>query len=328
MPNLLIGDSFTIIAVLVFVAVTLLLEGVVQLWRSHRNLRRGMVGQRLQELKPTTAGGNVVLLRGTKLTAVPRFERLLRRMPHLDQVVAYLTQANLDWTVSRLLLSCATGGLASLLLGALAGLPALPTLMLAGVGATAPLLYAHQRRAQRLSMLAAQLPEALDLLGRALRAGNAFSAGLKMVGDELPEPISGEFRLVHEEIRFGEPLEKALLGLSMRVPLTELRYFVVAVLIQRESGGNLTELLANLSRLLRERARLHGQIRILSAEGRLSAWVLGVLPFLLGALLAWANPRFMAPLWRDPIGIAIVRTLLVMMVIGILVLWKIVRIRV
>ena len=126
-----------------------------------------------------------------------------------------------------------------------------------------------------------QLPDALDLMTRALRAGHAFSSALKMAGEEMAEPIAGEFRTVHDEVNFGVSLEQALTHLSERVPLTDLRYFVVAVLIQRDSGGNLTEILGNLSQLIRERLKLLAKVKVLSSEGRMSAWILGLMPFFL-----------------------------------------------
>ena len=149
-----------------------------------------------------------------------------------------------------------------------------------------------------------------------------------MAAEELAEPIAGEFRTVHDEVNFGVSLEQALTNLSERVPLTDLRYFVVAVLIQRDSGGNLTEILGNLSQLIRERAKLLAKVKILSSEGRLSAWILALLPFALGGAMYLANPKFMGPMFTDPLGISMLKYLLTMMLIGILVLRRIVRIRV
>ena len=133
---------------------------------------------------------------------------------------------------------------------------------------------------------------------------------------------------MHDEINYGTSLQQALSNLGERLPITDLRYFIVAVLIQRESGGNLTEMLGNLSYLIRERLKLHAKVRVLSADGRMSAWILGLMPFGLGALLYLLNPEFMSPLWSDPIGITILQWLVVMMVIGMLLLRRIARIRV
>jgi tight adherence protein B len=172
------------------------------------------------------------------------------------------------------------------------------------------------------------LPDGLELVARALRAGHSLGAGIHVVAEEMPDPIAAEFRLVHEQVSFGVSLQQALAGLCERVPLTDYRYFAVAMLIQRQSGGNLTEVLGNLSKLIRERLKLLSRIRILSSEGRMSAWTLAVLPFVLGALLYWVNPTFMRPMWTDPIGLGMLRVLLSMMLLGIIVLSRITKIRV
>jgi tight adherence protein B len=161
-----------------------------------------------------------------------------------------------------------------------------------------------------------------------LRSGHAFSSALQMVGEEMAEPVAGEFSVVHDEVNFGVSLQQALTNLSVRVPLTDLRYFIVAVLIQRDSGGNLTEVLGNLSRLIRERLKLLSKVRILSSEGRLSAWILGVMPFALAGVMYLVNPEFMTPLWNDPIGISIIKYMLILMAFGVVILRKIIRIHV
>jgi tight adherence protein B len=247
----------------------------------------------------------------------------------MHAIDAFIRQSGLRWTVGKLLLSCAALGAATLLLArsqAVVGL--LATLAATALAACAPFAYVGWRRQRRLRALQRQLPDALDLLTRAMRAGHAFSAALKMMSEEAPQPTAGEFRLVHDEVNFGVPLNVALTHLAERVPLTDLRYFVVAVLVQRESGGNLTEIIGNLARLVRERLKLLARIRVLSSEGRLSAWVLGLMPFALGALMNIFNPSFMSVMWRDPIGIAMTQYLLVMMAVGIVILVRIVRIRV
>jgi tight adherence protein B len=240
-----------------------------------------------------------------------------------------LLQANLNWSVASLLLGCLALGAASFLtVTTLLHQPFLFGALAAGPAAWLPLAYVGRRRARRLRKLEQQLPDALDLLTRALRAGHAFGAGLQMIGEEMAEPIASEFRFVHDEVNFGVSLDQALGNLSVRAPITDLRYFVVAVLIQRESGGNLTEVLANLSRLIRQRLKLFWHVRVLSAEGRMSAWLLSLLPFAIGGLMSVFNPEFMAPMWTDPLGVAITRGMLVSMAFGILLLRKIIRIRI
>ncbi len=324
------GNYYLISMALVFVAVILLLEGLYLLWRSWRNTNARKLDKRLELL---SAGVRVKrqanLLKQAALSELPAFERFLRTAPQVLGLQRLLQQSGLSWTVSLLLLSCAAAGVSGhFLLYSLARQSF--WLSLAGglsCGA-APLAWMMWKRARRLTKIERQLPDAIDLIVRALRAGHAFSSGLQMVGEEMPPPIAGEFRTVHEEVNFGVSLQQALSNLTERVPVTDLRYFVVAVLIQRESGGNLTEILGNLSRLIRERLKLFARIRVLSSEGKLSAWILTLMPFCLGYLMHLFNPEFMSPLWTDPIGITIMQYMLGLMVIGVFLLRKIIRIRV
>ncbi|AIY42969.1 Flp pilus assembly protein TadB [Collimonas arenae] len=324
------GNAFLIISVLVFVAVVLLLEGFYMMWKSYRGPQARKISKRLQALSAShDKSSRSQLLKQRMLSDIPVFERLLLSLPRARRLDRFILQAGLDWTVSKLLLSCAATGVIvcilmtsfarqSILLGAVIGISA----------ATLPLLYVLRKRGRRLARIEQQLPDALDLVTRALRSGHAFSSGLQMIGEEMAEPIAGEFRIVHDEVNFGVSLQQALTNLSERVPVTDLRYFVVAVLIQRDSGGNLTEVLGNLSRLIRDRLKLLAKVKVLSSEGRLSAWILGLMPFALAAVMSLVNPDFMAPLWHDPIGIGIIKYMLILMALGIFVLIKIIRIRV
>jgi tight adherence protein B len=307
----------------------MLFEGLYLLWNSRKGPDAKKIEHHLRVLSAaadhsTQAG----VLRQRMLSSLPLMTRLLQRVPRVHQLDRLLVQADLNWTVSRFLLLSAALGLVGYGGAMLLRQPPLFALAAAAALAVLPLLLVRRRRNRRMRKLEEQLPDALDLLTRSLRAGHSFGAGLQMIGQEMSDPIASEFRFVHDEINFGVSLEQALTNLSVRVPVTDLRYFVVAVLIQRESGGNLTEVLGNLSRLIRERLKLFWRIRILSAEGRLSAWVLGLMPFILGGLMSVFNPAFMAPLWTDPIGISIVRNMLLMMAFGVLLLRKITRIRV
>ena len=168
------------------------------------------------------------------------------------------------------------------------------SLLLGGILAAAPWFWLGHQRTKRMRLFERQIPEALDLMGRALRAGHAFPTAVKMVGDEMPEPIAKEFRMLFDETNFGVPQNEALMRLADRVPVDDLRYFVIAVMIQRESGGNLAELLDNIAAIVRARLKLLGEVRTLSAEGRMSAWVLGLLPFGVAAVINIVNPKFMS----------------------------------
>ena len=325
-----VGNFPPMLSVLVFIAVVLLLEGCYLLWKTYRGPQAKKIERRLKALSAAgDASTRSHLLRQRSTGQLPPLERLLLRLPRAHQLDRWLLQANLNWSVSHLLLACLAFAAVGFLTVTALLQQALPGGVIgAAVGACLPLAYVNRRRARRLLKLEHQLPDALDLMVRALRAGHAFGAALQMIGEEMAEPIASEFRFVHDEVNFGVALEQALGNLSARVPSTDLRYFVVAVLIQRDSGGNLTEVLGNLTRLIRQRRKLFWHVRVLSAEGRMSAWLLSLLPFAIGALMTVFNPDFMAPLWNDPLGIAIVRSMLVSMALGILLLRKIIRIRI
>jgi tight adherence protein B len=241
----------------------------------------------------------------------------------------WLLQSGVNLGAPRLAAMCVTAAVcAGLLASALLHMPAWQAAIAALAAGALPVGYVMRRRGKRLAALERQLPEALDLLVRALRAGHAFSSALQMAGSEMSDPIASELRLTHEEVSFGVPLDQALINLEQRVPLMDLRYFVVAVLVQREAGGNLTELLANLSRLIRDRLKLVARVRVLTAEGRLSAWFVAMLPFFLFAVIYTVNRKFMEPLWMDPMGITLVRNMLGMMLLGVLWLRQITHVRV
>jgi tight adherence protein B len=218
--------------------------------------------------------------------------------------------------------------LGGLLISYMLRLPVLMMIAAGAVGGILPLLYLQGSKHNRMNVIEEQLPNALDLLGRAMMAGHAFPSGLQMVGSEMPDPIASEFRIVFDEINYGISTQEALINLTTRVPSTDLSYFVIAVLIQRETGGNLAELLSNISQLIRARLKLMGTVRVLSAEGRLSAWILTLLPFVLGLVLHLMNPEFLSVLWTDPMGQKMVAVALLMMVIGIFAMWRIIKIRV
>lgn len=324
------SNSILMMSLMVFVAAVLLFEGLYLIWKSYKGPRARQLEKRLQSLAPAhDARRHAPLLKRRTLSDVPLFERILAGLPRAHGLQGFIYQAGLSWTVSRLLLSCtALGALAFMAASTVAHQSMLVSAFAGIMIAALPMLYVHGKRSRRLARLEQQLPEAIDLIIRALRSGHAFSSGLQMVGEEMSEPIANEFRIVHDEVNFGVSMQRALMNLSERVPITDLRYFVVAVLIQRDSGGNLTEVLGNLSRLIRDRLKLHAKIRVLSSEGRLSAWVLGLMPFALAAAMNLVNPEFMSRLWTDPIGIAIIEYLLILMAVGVVMLRKIIKIRV
>jgi tight adherence protein B len=320
------GNAFFVITVLVFVTVLLLLEGLYLLWKGSRGPQARKLKKRLMAL--SQAQGDAKLLRAKADEVVSMLDKLAHAVPGRPRFERILAQSGLSWTIARwFTLSVAFAAAAWFALVSLAHQELLVALGAAALALLVPTAYVAHKRQRRMRCMEQQLPDALDLISRALRAGHAFSSTLKMAGEELPEPIGSEIRFTHDEITFGISMQEALTNFSERIPLTDVRYFVVAVLIQRESGGNLTEILANLGRLVRDRLKLLARVRVLSAEGRMSAWILTLLPFALAGMMNIFNPKFMSPLWKDPIGIAIVKYMLILMFFGVLIMRRIIKVR-
>lgn len=321
-------NIFLIFIVLVFLAVVLFIEGSFLTWNSYRGPEAQRIERRLRAMSAGTTGASAALLKKRLLSNAPVLDRLLLEIPRIKHVDRLLEQSGTSLTAAGFLgLSILTFGVV-VILGLVIDLPA-PVILLAAAGAgLLPFAHVTSLRRQRLLKIEEQFPDALDLMSRALRAGHAFPSALQMVGDEGPDPIAGEFRTTFDEINFGVSVQDALTNLATRVPSTDVRYFVIAVLIQRETGGNLTELLGNIASLIRDRLRIRGTIRVLSAEGRLSAWILTILPFALALVVHLINPKFLAVLWTDNMGLNLIIAAFVLMVLGVLWMWRIVKIRI
>jgi tight adherence protein B len=200
--------------------------------------------------------------------------------------------------------------------------------MMAAFGASLPVIYVRMRRNRRMAAFEEILPESIDLVGRALRAGHPLSAGFRMAADEGAEPVAGEFRRVFEEQRFGLPLQDSLLGMADRINLVDVRILVTAILIQREVGGNLAEILDNLSSVIRARFTIRRQIKVYTAQGRMTGYLLALLPFILFTILYWLNPEYMVVLFRDPIGKALTGIALTLQLAGFFWIRKIINIEI
>ncbi|WP_308700867.1 type II secretion system F family protein [Pseudoduganella guangdongensis] len=291
-------------AVLLFAAVICLCEGAWLWWSGKHGsgARRVALRLRLMSGRSDTAGARISILKERRYADTPALERLLQRVPRIAALDRLLLQAGLRWQVARFLALQGLALLAAWLLPAMLRLPGAAAAVLGALCCAAPLAMLLRARAARIRRVEAQLPEMADFLARALRAGHSFANVLQMAGDEVADPLGGEFRATYEEINYGVTMHDALHHLAGRVPLTDLRYLVIAVLIQRESGGNLAELLDNVSRMTRARLQLQAQVRVLSAEGRMSAWILTLMPLVMLAGMHLTNPAYNAVLWQDPAG--------------------------
>lgn len=315
-----------ITAVLVALAVTLGALSLAMLWEwLGYARRRRIVAQRLERVETeglTAIPGDSELLRREQELGWAK--RLTTRLVHLQELGILLEQASVDWTVQGYVIRSLGFALALGMGTLIVGAHFLVVVCCATAGAFFPYMYIRRKRARRVMAFEDALPEAVDLLGRAIRAGHPLSAGLRMVGDEGREPVAGEFRRVFEEQRFGLSLEDSLLGMADRVPLVDVRIFAAAVLIQREVGGNLAEILDKLSDVIRQRFTLQRQLNVYTAQGRLSGLILALLPVGVGFLMYLLNGEYTLELFRDPRGRFMVGTALCLQVLGYLWIRKVV----
>ncbi len=265
----------------------------------------------------------------TPLSTVPAVQRFLQHTTVVSGPIRQkIAQANLNVTVGVVFLAMAFAGVVTLALAYWLTGWFLVALLLA-IGATfLPYTVLKVLAGRRLDKFEEQFPEAVELLARALRAGHAFTTGLSMVADEMPEPVGAEFRLVYDRQAFGMPIGDALRDMAQRIPLLDARFFVTAVLTQRESGGNLAEVLDNLARLMRERFTVKRQVRTLSAHGRMTGFVLGALAPAIAILMTILAPEHMLVMVRDPIGQAMVAVAILLQIVGILIMRRIIAIEV
>lgn len=316
--------------VFLFAAVILGIEGAYLWWVSTHGAAAQRIARRLQ-LMAGNQGRSAERISILKLRRFGRHDvvdRLLQRFRFAHRIDRLLVQSGIAWSVERFFLCSGAIAVAALYLVLQWPMPLPVRAGIVLLVAHVPLFLVRRARMRRLARIEEQLPDAADFIARALRAGHSFSNVLQIVGNELPEPLSGEFRIAREEINYGVPLGEALHNMAARIPLTDLRYLVIAILIQRETGGNLAEILNNISHIIRGRLRLAAQVRVLSAEGRMSAWILGLLPFAVGAMLVLVNPGYVMVLWTDPKGVKLLWVALVMIIIGVLWLKKVIRIRI
>ncbi len=320
---------YYLFVVLGFLAVVLFLEGVFLTWNAYKGPEKTRIAKRLQAISAAGSRGQATTLAKQRLLAEsPELQSVLLSIPRVQLLDRLLLQSGLNLNVASFLGITIAAAIVGILLAMFFGVPLFMMVLFAAVAAVLPLMYVLRAKAKRMTVIETQLPDALDLMGRAMRAGHAFPSALRMVGNEMPEPIASEFRMVFDEINYGISTQEALTNLSTRVPSTDLSYFVIAVLIQHETGGNLSELLSNISGIIRERLKLMMTVRVLSAEGRLSAWILTLLPFGLAFMLHLINPKFLSVLWTDPLGIKMTLMALGMMLLGIYAMSRIIKIRV
>ncbi len=271
---------------------------------------------------------NQDILRHEAYSDLPLINAVLQRIKIAADINTLIQQANSDWTVGRVIFGALVAGVVAGFLGGLWFDNVVFGVLCGLVAANGPYVYLRIKRAQRMRKFETVLPEAIDLLARALRAGHSLTAAIEMVAREVADPVGSEFRRVFEEQNFGLPMREALLNLANRLPVKDLQFLVTAMLVQKETGGNLAEVLDKTGAVIRERARLLGQLRIYTAQGRLTGWILGLLPFIVFLLMNMVHPGYAHLLLSDPTGRKAVWIGLGLMLIGIWMIRKIVDIKV
>ncbi len=320
-----------LIAAALFTTLVLLSGGLYLAIQAHLYPDTALVTRRLHvwcDPSPASVEKPVEITRKQILSEVPWFHRMLAGIPQLKPLQSLLAQANLAMPLGVVLLVAGLLGVLGFLIGAVGHVDPIITVGSGALGAYLPIFYLSLKKKQRIRQFQQQLPDALELVARALRAGHAFLVGMRMVGEEFPDPIGTEFNRAVEEIGLGMDVPEALKNLSARVESLDMKFFVTSLIVQRETGGNLAEIIESISHLIRKRFELHGRIKALSAEGKLSAYVLFSLPIVIGLAIYLLNPAYMGLLWTDPMGQSMVTGGAVMMFIGMLVTKKLIAIKV
>ena len=314
---------------LLFLLLLVLIFGVIVYFLKPTSMEKAVADQ-LASIEETQSGARdrsstILKDRAVRSTAV---EELAQLLPWSQTATPLIKQAGKNWSFGSLTLFSLIAGLVAYGLASLFDVSSVFSIALGAAVALAPYVYLSIVREVRFSKFSNLLPEAVDLMSRGLRAGHSIQAVLEMVGDEIGDPIGIEFRALHKEQTLGLPLRDAIADLVDRAPVDDMRFLATAILLQKESGGNLAQILDKTAAVIRERARLRGQLLIYTAQGRITGWILGAAPFFMFGLLNLVKHDYEMTLFRDSLGLKMVYFGLGMMVIGILAIRKIIDIKV
>jgi tight adherence protein B len=318
-----------VIAALVFLVVTVAIFAAVSLF-DQRTAQARVLRDRLAAVQKTGDEpiAEAALLRDELLSRIPAFDTFLRRSERVSLLQKVLAQGSLDVRAGNFLMLCIASALVLACIAFIAGGSLLFGWVGLVLGFFLPYAYATHMRKKRFQKFEEKFPEAIDTLARAVRAGHAFTTALEMIANEVSEPVAGEFRQLYEEQKFGLPVRDALLNLADRIPLVDVKFFITAVMLQRETGGNLAEILDNLSYVIRERFKILRQVRVHTAQGRLTMVLLMALPPSIVVIMQILNPGFIRPLFTDPIGHALIVGGITLQTLGYFVIRRIIRIQV
>ena len=321
------SEGVLIFLAMVFTAVFLLSQGIVVPVFGEGKKVRKRLQERLDEIEASSGEESLAsLLRAKYLRQLSPWERRLESLPGMDQLARIIDQAGHQTLAYRLVIFSLLLSVAGAVVGWMLTRSIIWSPLIALVALAMPIGKILRDRKKRIERFEEQLPDAIDSMKRALRAGHPFSAALKLVAEDLDDPVAREFELTFADINYGNDLRRAMLGLLQRVPSLTVMALITAVLVQKETGGNLAEILEQISSVIRGRFKFYRRVKTLSAEGRLSAWILTMVPFALFAVISFTTPEYLPVLLDDPAGRQAVTFGFVMMVIGIYWIRRIIRI--
>jgi tight adherence protein B len=314
--------AFLVVAVAAFAGLSLL---------DQRSARARLIKERLAEERKgpeRAADEDLALVRDEQLSQIPALDSLLRSSAQVSAVQKTLAQAGIPMRAGNFIALSGLAGIGATIVAYVLSKRVEIAWVAMLVGFLLPYSYASFKRTKRFARFDELFPEAIDTLARAVRAGHAFTTALEMITNEVGEPIASEFRQLYEEQKFGMPVRDALMNLADRVPSVDVKFFVTAVMLQRETGGNLAEILDNLSYVIRERFKIQRQVRVYTAQGRLTMALLMGMPPIIVTVMMLLNPGFIRPLFSDPIGHTLLVAGITLQTVGYFVIRRIIRIQV
>ncbi|HTS36257.1 MAG TPA: type II secretion system F family protein [Candidatus Solibacter sp.] len=321
-PIIIAFVIFVVVAVVIFIGFSLF---------DQRNAQARLIKERLANERKAPERNpeeELALLRDEQLSEIPVLDNFLRRSERVSAIQKTLAQAGMQMRAGNFLGVSALCGLGACIVVYFLSKQAQLAWIALLVGLLLPYSYASFKRGKRFERFEELFPEAIDTLARAVRAGHAFTTALEMITNEVADPVASEFRQLYEEQKFGMPVRDALMNLTDRVPIVDVKFFVTAVMLQRETGGNLAEILDNLSYVIRERFKIQRQVRVYTAQGRLTMALLMGMPPIIVTVMLLLNPGFIKPLFSDPIGHTLLVAGITLQTVGYFVIRKIIKIQV
>jgi len=322
--------SIYVIAALIFIISIIVIEMLLYAFRTAKNPDRARIRKKLRKVtyNPRVSEEDQDITRKVIYSEIKAFDEVLRRITLMERLNKLIYQANAKYPAGFFITLSVLLGVTAFAVASLLGYSYLVSFPVTLVALASPFLYLLKKKRNRMARFMSQLPEALDMLARSLKAGHAFSTGMKLAADEFGDPLGPEFEVALDEINFGVPVADALRKMTQRVDCTDLNFFVVAVILQRETGGNLAQIIENIATLIRERFTFAGKVKALTAEGVLSMWILLALPFFVAGVLTLMSPEYITALYEETLGQIMIGVALVMMTIGYVIMKNMVKIEV